>query len=142
MTRAGKRRPSLYLGERNGPLEYTGEGSILTVGPPGTGKSRGLAVWNARLFPGSLLVTDPKGELTRWSADAREALGQTVAVLDPFGITGFPSESVNPLQPLIDAANAREGLRDEVSRVAHLLIPKLEGTTESPYYYCVISWPD
>lgn len=128
------RRPPLYLGERATRVLYTGEGSILTVGPPGTGKSRGLAAWNAGAFPGSLLVTDPKGELTRWSARRREGEGHNVAVLDPFGLTGRRSESVNPLEPLIDAARAGEGLRIEVDRIAHLLLPDRPSSNESPFW--------
>jgi hypothetical protein len=30
------------------PVLFLGEGALLTVGPPGTGKSRGVAVWKGR----------------------------------------------------------------------------------------------
>ena len=37
-------------------------------------------------YPGSVLATDPKGELATMTARRRSALGQAVHVLDPFGV--------------------------------------------------------
>lgn len=114
---------------------FSGEGSLLTVGPPGTGKSRGVAVWNLLRYPGSMLVTDPKGELAGWSADVRrKKLGQNVAVCDPFGVTGRRSTPVNPLVPLMEAAQGGRGLREETRRLALLLLPDLPGSSKDPYW--------
>lgn len=55
-------------------------------------------------------------------------------MLDPFGLTGRPSASVNPLEPLLEAKRAGEGLRHEIGRVAHLLLPDLPSSKESPYW--------
>ena len=129
-------KPPLFLGNshRTGkPVYFSGEGSLLTVGPPGTGKSRGVAVWNLLAYPGSMLVTDPKGQLAAWSADARAALGQEIAVLDPFGITGRPSASVNPLAGLVRAVASGQGFRTEAERLAHLLLPDIPGAHD-PYW--------
>lgn len=94
-----------------------------------------MAVWNAANFSGSLLVTDPKGELARWTSRYREEdKQQEIAVLDPFGLTGIPSASVNPLQSLIVAARAGEGLRDEIRRMTALLLPERPQSNESPYW--------
>src|SRR5690625_1236567 len=68
-------KPPLFLGKNKksgGPVVFSGEGALLTVGPPGTGKSRGVAIWNLLEYPGSMLVTDPKGQLTKWSAAHRQ----------------------------------------------------------------------
>lgn len=130
-------RPPLYLGRSrsNGqPVRFTGEGSLLTVGPPGTGKSRGIVAWNLFQYPGSLLVTDPKGELARWSAEHRaNTLKQRVAVLDPYRLTPFPSAGYNPLSGLLRAVRKGEGFRGEAERIGQLLLPDVPGTKD-PYW--------
>lgn len=123
---AGTSRHTLYLGQRGGgPVEFSGEGSLLTVGPPGTGKSRGVAVWNLLECPSSMLVTDPKGQLARWSADhRRQRFGHDIAVLDPFEVVGgFPSASVNPLDALLETIPKGKSLRGAAEKIAHLLLP-------------------
>lgn len=120
-------KPPLFLGQSKksgAPVVFSGEGALLTVGPPGTGKSRGVAIWNLLQYPGSMLVTDPKGQLANWSAAHREKeLGQKIALLDPFGITGRPSASVNPLGALVTAVERGQGYRSVADRLAHLLLP-------------------
>ena len=56
-----------------------------------SGKGRSVIVPNMLHYPGSVLATDPKGELAMMTARQRVALGQKVHVLDPFGETkGYP----------------------------------------------------
>ena len=132
---AGNRAP-LYLAKnsRGGPVVFTEEGSLLTVGPPGTGKSRGVVVWNLQAYPGSLMVTDPKGELTRWTAQHRaEHLAQRIAVLDPFHISGVRSDSVNLLSSLVRAVSQEQGFRSEAERIGRLLLPDLT-EIKDPYW--------
>ena len=52
-----------------------------------SGKGRAVIIPNMLHYPGSVLATDPKGELAVITARQREALGHKVHVLDPFGIT-------------------------------------------------------
>ena len=133
---AGEREP-LFLGQNQKtgvPCIFSGEGSLLTVGPPGTGKSRGVAVWNLLSCQSSMLVTDPKGELAGWTARHRESkLGHDVAVLDPFGVSGWPCASVNPLAAVADAVRAGEDFREEADRIAHMLLPDRE-SDKDPYW--------
>lgn len=56
---------------------------ILTVAGSRSGKSVGL-ISNLLFYPGSILATDPKGELAGITAEKRAALGQKVYVVDPF----------------------------------------------------------
>jgi len=56
---------------------------ILTVAGSRSGKSVGL-VSNLMFYPGSILATDPKGELAEITATRRAAMGQKIYVLDPF----------------------------------------------------------
>ncbi|MFK4445221.1 type IV secretion system protein VirD4 [Caballeronia udeis] len=56
---------------------------ILTVAGSRSGKSVGL-VSNLLFYPGSVLATDPKGELAEITAQRRAGMGQKIYVLDPF----------------------------------------------------------
>lgn len=55
----------------------------LTIAGSRAGKSLTL-IANLLFYRGSVLATDPKGELARLTAQRREQLGQRVYVLDPF----------------------------------------------------------
>lgn len=57
---------------------------ILTIGGSRAGKSVSLK-GNMAFYSGSVLATDPKGELASQTARRRSELGQKVYVLDPFG---------------------------------------------------------
>lgn len=86
------------------------ETHLLTVAASGSGKGAGLIVPNARKWAHNLLVIDPKGENARLSWEAREALGQEVAVIDPFKYADIPErlrKSFNPLDA-IEAADPRD----------------------------------
>ena len=67
------------------------------------GKSVGL-ISNLLFYRGSVLVTDPKGELAELTAPRRARQGQRIHVLDPFGIAGKNVSawraSYNPLDVL------------------------------------------
>lgn len=56
---------------------------ILTVAGSRSGKSVGL-ISNLLFYPGSILATDPKGELAEITAARRAAMGQKIYVLDLF----------------------------------------------------------
>lgn len=58
----------------------------LTVAGSRSGKSVSL-IGNLLFYRGSILATDPKGELAAITARRRAELGQRVCVLDPFGYT-------------------------------------------------------
>ena len=61
---------------------------FMTVAGSRQGKGRNVIIPNLLLYSGSVLVTDPKGELANVTAKRRaEGLGQRVCVLDPFAIT-------------------------------------------------------
>lgn len=85
---AGMTNPGgLYLGCYQGhDLYHNGEGHILTVALPGGGKSSALAIPTLLTYRGgSLIVTDPKGELAAVTArHRRDQLGQEVVILNPF----------------------------------------------------------
>lgn len=73
---------------------------MVTIAGARAGKSSTVLIPNLRRYPGSVIVLDPKGELAKACVAAREAMGQRVLVLDPFGETGFRTASHNPFAEL------------------------------------------
>lgn len=78
-------------------VTYGGDAHALTIAPTGAGKGVSSLIPNALLYPGPLIVFDPKGEVVAAAHWQRERLGQKVVVLDPFGVTGLRSDALNPL---------------------------------------------
>lgn len=76
---------------------YGGDAHLLTIAPTGAGKGIGCVIPNALLYPGPLIVFDPKGEVYSVTRRQRERLGQKVVLLDAFGVTGGASDALNPL---------------------------------------------
>ncbi|MCP3415680.1 type IV secretory system conjugative DNA transfer family protein [Bradyrhizobium brasilense] len=54
---------------------------------------------NLLLYPGSMFVHDPKGDLSSHAA-FRRSIGHDVYVVDPFGWTDEPTASINLLDEL------------------------------------------
>ena len=87
------------------PLHYTGKRHLLTVAPTRAGKGVSTIIPNLLMYQGSALVIDPKGENAMITAPRRgkgdgrgiQGLGQTVHVVDPWGISRLPASCFNPL---------------------------------------------
>ncbi len=85
----------IILGKLGGQyLGYIDDRPQITIAGARAGKTSTVLEPNLYLYPGSMLVLDPKGELAR-TAHLRRALGHDVYVLDPFGQSGQPSASYN-----------------------------------------------
>ena len=114
----------LLLG-RKGPhlLRYAGEGHVLTVAPTRSGKGVSCVIPNLLDHPGSVLVTDPKGENYAVTARWRRELGQRVLAFDPFAIVSaeYGSATYNPLD-LIDAAS-QEAVDDARTLADMIVLP-------------------
>jgi len=86
------------------PIGLKDDRHIITVAGSRAGKGRSAIVPNMLLYSGSILATDPKGELASLTAVHRaERLGQNVRVLDPFGVANVPPQyraAFNPLSIL------------------------------------------
>lgn len=99
--------------------------------PSGGGKSTGIVVPKLLSDPNSAVVIDPKGELYGLTARARAALGNEVAVIDPFGVTGTPNEfCFNPLS-LIGPKSPR--VIDDAGALANALIVRPE-SIDDPHF--------
>jgi type IV secretion system protein VirD4 len=81
------------------PLHYAGDRHLLTVAPTRSGKGATMIISNLLTYAGSALVVDPKGENALITAQRRYAMGQSVHVVDPWGLVAPPGASArfNPL---------------------------------------------
>ena len=82
------------------PILMEREGHLMTIAPTGAGKGTGCIVPALLRFDGPVIVIDPKGENALMTVRRRRELGQEVAVIDPMGVTGLATASLNPLDIL------------------------------------------
>ena len=119
------RERGLVLGRQGDQLlRFEGEGHVLTVAPTRSGKGVSCVIPNLLDHPGSVLVTDPKGENYAVTARWRREIGQRVHAFDPFGVVGGDA-TYNPLD-LIDAASPEAV--DEARMLADMIVlPEARG---------------
>ena len=99
-------------------LGHLDDRPFVTIAGARAGKTSTILEPNLCLYPGSMLVLDPKGELAK-TAPLRRARGHQVHVLDPFGQSGERSASFNALAEL-DADSPT--IVDDVASIAQALI--------------------
>lgn len=80
-------------------MRYDGPAHLLTFAPTRSGKGVGAIIPNLLALRRSIICVDPKGENARITAKRRRQFGE-VHVLDPFGVSGEPASSFNPLSRL------------------------------------------
>ena len=113
-------------------IGVTDDRHMMTVAGSRAGKGVSVIIPNLIEYPGSILTIDPKGENARRTAGRRgkspsnikETLGQKVFVLDPFGVSGYKTDSFNPLS-MID--NDADTAVDDAALVAEALVIQEEG---------------
>lgn len=114
------------------PILLSGEGHLITIAPTGQGKGRCCIIPALLRHEGPVIVIDPKGENFAVTARRRREMGQKVVLLDPFGVTGHPSDSFNPLD-IIDAASVESV--DLATRFAASLADYTGPNPENAYWY-------
>jgi type IV secretion system protein VirD4 len=77
---------------------------LAVFGSTGSGKGVGIVLPILLSYFGSCVVTDPKGENFKLSSAHRKKHGHTIVCIDPFGLTGVTSDSLNPLDLIDDLA--------------------------------------
>lgn len=87
-------------GKHTRVLRYGGDGHVITVAPTRSGKGVSCVIPNLLHYPGSVIVTDPKGENHAVTARRRRELGSVVHALDPFDVVGGTA-AFNPVD-LVD----------------------------------------
>jgi len=110
----------IILGKFGGRfLGHLDDRPLVTIAGARAGKTSTVLEPNLYLYPGSMLVLDPKGELSR-TAILRRALGHNVYVLDPFGQSGERSTCFNALAELDPKSWT---IADDVASMTAALIP-------------------
>lgn len=115
------------------PILMEQEGHLMTIAPTGAGKGVGCIVPALLRFDGPVIVIDPKGENALITARRRKELGQTVAVIDPIGVTGLPSTPINPLD-LLDTSSPTL-VDDAMAIIATLTDGRLGQSTSDGDYW-------
>ena len=115
----------------NKMLRYDGSGHLLTIAATRSGKGVGSIVPNLLNHPGSLVVTDPKGENYYVSARyRREVLRHEVVAMDPFGLTPAATLGFNPMD-LIDLES--EDYVETAMILADMIIAR-HGSSSEPHW--------
>ena len=114
----------IFLGRVDGKMVGLSDNRhIVTVAGNRGGKSACLLIPNLKLYPGSALVIDPKGELARETAlFRRDTLGHDVHVLDPWRVTKLPEELLSAFDPIAQLREDRASLIDNADLLADALI--------------------
>jgi type IV secretion system protein VirD4 len=117
-------RGKIFLGRVDlKPIGLLDDRHVVTIAGSRGGKSACLLTPNLKLYPGSALVIDPKGELAKETALLRrDALGQDVHVLDPWGVSGVPDDLLSSFDPIAQLAEDEINLIDNADLVADALI--------------------
>ncbi len=136
--RAGLFDPrGLFLGAYKGRmLFWSTDESLLCYLRTGGGKGISLIQPNlAHISDRSLVVIDVKnGELAWSSASHRQnTLGNKCIFINPYGLHGFETTRINPLQKLIEAVVANRGFDGEAESIAHIILPKPKSEGENAW---------
>ena len=95
------RRGGVQMGFYDGKvLNSQSDSPIITIAGAGTGKGRDVLIQNALLYPSSMSIFDPKGEVGATTLYYQHMLGIRGFVVNPFGLHNLPSHRVNPLDIL------------------------------------------
>jgi type IV secretion system protein VirD4 len=123
----------IFLGTvRDRLIGVSDDRHMITVAGSRAGKGVSTIIPNLIEYPGSVLVIDPKGENARHTANrrrtgspsVRQGLGQSVFVLDPFGVSGRAAARFNPLTMINVESDTAV---DDAALVADALVIQEEG---------------
>ncbi len=104
---------------------------LATFAPTGRGKGVSVLVPNLFSYKGSCVVTDPKGELFRITANhRRQKFGHRIIRLDPFGLGGPGCDTLNPLD-CIDANS--DDFLDQCRDLANMMVLR-SGREPDPHW--------
>ena len=90
--------PSISSGLTPKRVTFQDDRHVAMIAGSRAGKGRDFIMPNLAHWRGSVIAYDPSGELVKETAAYRQqVLGQKVIILDPFGVTGLPSDRWNPM---------------------------------------------
>lgn len=121
--KAGLHRKGLIVGKwRGGFLRFDQPGHLLTFAPTRSGKGVGCVIPNLIDYPGSVFVTDIKGENFQLTAEIRQKFGPVHAIA-PFDEHAC-NAAFNPLDTIRDGSAWDV---DDARLVAEMLVPTNAG---------------
>ena len=126
----------MFLGciRENGKLHYIGcdidDRHIGTQAGSRSGKGASAITTNLLYYPGPAVVTDPKSENALLTAQRRRAMGQKVAIVDPFRESELPDSELASFNVLDTIPGNHEDAVDEAGLIADALIVR-EGGKDS-----------
>lgn len=127
------------LGDRE-PLGYSDDRHICLISGTRAGKGATTIVNNLCLWPGSVVVVDPKGENATVTAARRgdgsaycEGMGQRVYVLDPFGASTVDEKYRSRFNPLDALDITSSSVVDDAGMLADAIVVVRE-TAADPYW--------
>lgn len=83
-------------------ITYDGDRHLITKAPTRAQKGVSAIIPNLLTYEGSVIVNDPKGENALITAEHRKKLmGQSVHIIDAWGITGLKTACFNPMDWLV-----------------------------------------
>ena len=137
------RRGEIWLGraggERQLPIGYSDDRHVCLVSGSRGGKGTSSVVNNLCLWPGSIVVVDPKGEnatitVPRRGKGSPQCLGlrQKVHVLDPFKAAQIDDSYRSRFNPLDTLSADNEEAIDEAGRIADAIVVIHE--TNDPFW--------
>lgn len=111
------------------PLGYSDDRHVCLVSGTRSGKGTSVIIPNLCLWPGSVVVVDPKGENATVTAARRgsgddqcEGMGQRVHVLDPFEVAKVDSSYRSRFNPLDALDPSDPATLDEAGRLADAIV--------------------
>ncbi|WP_424973310.1 type IV secretory system conjugative DNA transfer family protein [Dinoroseobacter sp. S76] len=115
---------------------------LLTIAGSRSGKGTSAIVPNLLLYPGSVLVIDPKGENASLTAERRGkgngipegGLHQDVYVIDPFGVAKVDDAYRAGFNPLAGLDPRNDVFIDECDAIADALVVQ-EGKGDNAHFY-------
>ena len=116
-------------------LNYAGDRHLLTVAPTRSGKGVSAIIPNLLSYQGSMLVIDPKGENADITALYRKTtLGQTIHVVDPWGITNKQTGISSCFNPLDWLKPGDEDIGENALMLADSIITPPENGAGDPFW--------
>lgn len=116
---------ALFLGKNGGQtVGVKTEVHAITIGGSGSGKGAGLLVQNARRWPQSLVLIDPKGENAALTYLHRAKLhgADSICILDPFKVAPVPESVRGTINPLASITPDDPRARSKINALANGMI--------------------
>jgi type IV secretion system protein VirD4 len=133
----------IFLGQCKGQaIGIKDNRHLLTIAGSRAGKGTAAIVPNLLLYPGSVVVIDPKGENATLTAERRglgrgikaSGLEHDVFVIDPFRVANVDDAYRAGFNPLAGLDPKRDEFVDECDAIADALVVQ-EGKSNNAYFY-------